>query len=385
MISDFDDYPIHQTPEPVAQPGTTDFNFYDRYWFNGISEHDGLVFAITLSLYPNRRVMDASFSVVIDGTQHSFHASRLAPLDRNRTEVGPLGLRIIQPMKKARAVLEPNKTGISFDLTFTARTAPIEEPRSLMRRQDRVVMDTSRFAQFGRWQGWIEAGGRRLQIEPGMVPGTRDRSWGIRPVGERDAGIGAFFVPQVFWLWAPVHFDRFCTHFGAFEDEEGRQTQASGYLVPACDRTEDIPEGSAIAIEEMASVSQKTWWHPGKRLASAAEITMVARDGTRHVITLEPLHRIYLLGVGYLHPEWGHGMWKGDLEMAGETWRIADLDPADYRLQHIQHVCRARMGDQAGLGTLEHLSFGIHKPSGFVGFLEVEGPQALPPRRRDAP
>ena len=79
MISDFDDYPIHQTPEPVAQPGTTDFNFYDRYWFNGISEQDGLVFAMTLGLYPNRRVMDASFSVVIDGVQHSFHASRLAP------------------------------------------------------------------------------------------------------------------------------------------------------------------------------------------------------------------------------------------------------------------------------------------------------------------
>lgn len=66
-------------------------------------------------------------------------------------------------------------------------------------------------------------------------------------------------------------------------------------------------------------------------------------------------------------------MWKGDLKIAGETWRIADLDPADYRLQHIQHVCRARMGDQVGLGTLEQLSFGAHKPSGFTGFLEVEG------------
>ena len=98
MISDFDDYPIHQTPEPVAQPGTTDFNFYDRYWFNGISEQDGLVFAMTLGLYPNRRVMDASFSVVIDGVQHSFHASRLAPLARNRTVVGPFSLEVIKPL-----------------------------------------------------------------------------------------------------------------------------------------------------------------------------------------------------------------------------------------------------------------------------------------------
>ena len=372
MISDFDDYPIHQTPEPVAQPGTTDFNFYDRYWFNGISEQDGLVFAMTLGLYPNRRVMDASFSVVIDGVQHSFHASRLAPLARNRTVVGPLSLEVSRPMKKVRAVLEPNETGISCELTFTARTAPIEEPRSVMRRQDRIIMDTSRFAQFGRWQGWIEIKGQRIQLEPKQVPGTRDRSWGIRPVGERDAGIGAFYIPQVFWLWAPVHFEKFCTHYGAFEDGDGKQTQASGYLVPTYDRVEDIPEGSDIVVKEMASVSQKTQWEPGKRLARKAEITMVEKSGTRHVITLEPMHRIFMLGVGYLHSEWGHGMWKGDLKIAGETWRIADVDPNDYRLQHIEHVCRARMGDQVGIGTLEQLSFGAHKPSGFIGFLEVE-------------
>jgi hypothetical protein len=119
-------------------------------------------------------------------------------------------------------------------------------------------------------------------------------------------------------------------------------------------------------------VSQKTQWEPGKRLARKSEITLVEKSGTKHVITLEPLHRIYMLGVGYIHSEWGHGMWKGDLKMAGETWKIADVDPNDYRLQHIEHVCRARMGDQVGIGTLEQLSFGVHKPSGFIGFLEVE-------------
>ena len=192
MISDFDDYPIHQTPEPVAQPSTTDCNFYDRYWFNGICEQEGLVFAMTLGLYPNRRVMDAAFSVVINGVQHSFHASRLAPLARNRTVVGPFRLEVVEPMKKIHAVLEPNETGISCDLTFTTRTAPVEEPRSLMRRQDRIIMDTSRFAQFGRWANgqrhkragrlgicrldlgdWPHRGdGARLRVRPAGDPGS---------------------------------------------------------------------------------------------------------------------------------------------------------------------------------------------------------------------
>lgn len=372
MISDFDDYPIHQTPEPVAQPGTTDYNFYDRYWFNGISDRNGLIFGMTLGLYPNRRVMDASFTVVIEGIQSSFHASRLAPVERNSTVVGPLNLEVLKPMKKLRAVLEPNETGISCDLTFIARTAPIEEPRSIMRRQERIVMDTSRFAQFGRWQGWIEVKGKRLEIDPKRVLGTRDRSWGIRPVGERDAGIGAFYIPQVFFLWAPVHFDAFCTHYCAFEDEGGNQTQASGHLVPAFESTDDIPDGNGIMIKDMVSVAQRTEWVPGKRLVKSTEITMLEGNGTKHVLTLEPLHRMHQLGLGYVHSEWGHGMWKGDLAMAGETWNIADVDNADYRMQHIQHVCRARMGDHVGLGTLEQLSFGVHKPSGFTGFLEVE-------------
>ena len=32
MLSKFDDYPIHQSAEPVAHPTTSDRNVYDRYW-----------------------------------------------------------------------------------------------------------------------------------------------------------------------------------------------------------------------------------------------------------------------------------------------------------------------------------------------------------------
>ena len=35
MITAGDDYPIHQTPEPVQQVFTGDRNFYDRFFFNG--------------------------------------------------------------------------------------------------------------------------------------------------------------------------------------------------------------------------------------------------------------------------------------------------------------------------------------------------------------
>ena len=34
--------------------------------------------------------------------------------------------------------------------------------------------------------------------------GSRDRSWGIRPVGERNAYGAPTGPPQFFWLWAPL-------------------------------------------------------------------------------------------------------------------------------------------------------------------------------------
>ncbi|MEM1151334.1 MAG: hypothetical protein AAGI03_12375, partial [Pseudomonadota bacterium] len=34
MLTEGDEYPIHQTPEPVAYAGS-DRNFYDRFFFNG--------------------------------------------------------------------------------------------------------------------------------------------------------------------------------------------------------------------------------------------------------------------------------------------------------------------------------------------------------------
>ena len=50
MITSFDDYCIHQTHEPVAQPAQSDRNFYDRYWFNGFDPDGAFVRAFVPEL-----------------------------------------------------------------------------------------------------------------------------------------------------------------------------------------------------------------------------------------------------------------------------------------------------------------------------------------------
>ena len=85
---------------------------------------------------------------------------------------------------------------------------------------------------------------------------------------------------------------------------------------------------------------------------------------------LEPILRFQMKGIGYLHPEWAHGTWKGELAVAGESWKSDDLDPLAPENLHVQQVVRARMGDRTGIGVLEQLCLGPHAPSGFREFLD---------------
>ncbi|MFZ9018438.1 MAG: hypothetical protein ACO23O_15770, partial [Ilumatobacteraceae bacterium] len=85
MLHPFDDYPLHQTPQPFLHTGTDSPNAYDRFFFNGFSVDGEVFFAVAFGVYPNRRVMDGAFSVIHRGVQHNVRASRTCPDDRVRT------------------------------------------------------------------------------------------------------------------------------------------------------------------------------------------------------------------------------------------------------------------------------------------------------------
>jgi hypothetical protein len=372
MLNRLDDYLIHQTPEPLAHPTSGDRNIYDRHWMNGYTRDGSLFFAAALGLYPNRRVMDASVSVVRDGVQYSLHASRLAPGERTETRVGPIAVDVVEPMRRLRLSIGPNDNEIAGELLFEARTLPIEEPRVTRRFEGHVLMDATRFTQFGTWTGELSVAGKPVALEAGDVLATRDRSWGVRPAGEPEGGApGAF--PQFFWLWAPVHFDDVCTHFQVNEDAEGRPSHTNGVSIQALTAASTASQTAALptGCEVMSSVAHELLWQPGTRRARAARLRLTALSGHEHVVDLEPILVFQMRGLGYLDPEWGHGLWKGDLAVGGESWRTGELDPMDFRHLHVQQLCRAKMGEREGVGVLEQLVIGPHAPSGFSELLDA--------------
>jgi hypothetical protein len=369
MLTRFDDYPIHQTPEPIAHPASSDRNVYDRYWYNGFAKDGEFYFGVAMGRYPHRGVLDCAFSIVRDGMQHNFHGSRRAPDDPGDTSVGPFRIEIVEPMKIARVVLEPNETGIECDLTFTARTACVEEGRQTSQAQGRIMMDATRFAQWGRWQGVIRYAGQELAVDAERTYGTKDRSWGVRRVGEPEVG-GApgRTPPQFYFMWAPTQFDDCCTHFGRFEDGRGQAWHQGGAITPTYDDPAKIPVQDP-GTQHFPFLERSITWEPGTRRARAAEITLVGPD-ERHVIQLEPLLCFRMKGIGYGHPQWSHGVWKGELAIGGDSWKCDELDELAPDNLHVQQVMRARWGDRVGVGVLEQIVVGPHEPSGFTGTLD---------------
>ncbi len=369
MLSKFDDYPIHQTAEPVFHTASSDRFHYDRYWYNAHAQDGSFYFGVGLCRYPNLGILDCSLSLAIDGHQYAFHGSRRAPAEPTDTRVGPFTLEILEPMGRHRVVLEDNETGIACDLVFTPRTACIEEARQTLRNERHVVMDATRLDQFGFWSGWISYDGKELKVDGATTFGLKDRSWGIRPVGDAYTGGAPLAEFQaVHFMWMPIHWENECSLAGWFEDESGHQWHTDQGFLPHYPKLEDIPGTcDENACTWQGSVDYQFDWIPGTRRMNSAVVTMRDRSGDTKEVHLEPLMVHRMKGLGYQHPEWGHGKWHGEMVIAGESWRDDDLDPLALENLHVQQVVKATCDGKVGHGVLEQLHIG---PSAKLGFTD---------------
>ena len=371
MLNKLDDFPVHQTPEPLAIPATSDRNVYDRTWFNGYAPDGSYYFGIGMAVYPHRGILDCAFSVVRPGErQHCFYGSRRAPVERTEMAVGPFRIEVVEPMRQTRVILDDNATGLSCDLMFSARTAAIEEARQTLWQNGRRVMDATRFDQFGRWSGTIRTPDGEITVDETVCRGTKDRSWGVRRVGEPESGGAPAMPGGIMFLWAPLVWDDHITHAIFFDGARGEALVREGIVAPLYPTTSAIPGVEDGRDQRMATARHRVTYVPGTRLAESAEIDLVDHDGGVRTIALEPILRFQMKGLGYGHPVCGQGMWKGDLEIGGESFDPRQLDLLAPENLHVQQVVRATDGTRTGVGVLEQVCFGPYAPAGFTSFLD---------------
>ena len=366
MLTKADDFPIHQTPEPIAFSGT-DRNFYDRYFFNGYTREGEVFFAAALGVYPHLNIMDASFCVIVDGVQRNIHASRFLNMERMDTHVGPISIEVVEPLQSLRVRVADNEYGITADLTFRGRAPALKEPRFTRRNGPRLLMDLTRLTQNGDWEGWIEVRNTRIEVTRDAFVGTRDRSWGVRPVGAQDAQPMVPPMPfQFYWLGAPLNFEDRITLFHVNDDAHGEPWNLSGVMCPL---------GRDAKPEEMDRVRSELQFVSGSRHAKSASIFFENRKGDKTRIDLAVKWNFYMMGLGYGHPEWGHGAHKGDNALGYEEFRLADVKDYAPPHLHIQAFVKAEMtlpdgSTREGAGILEQMIIGPHAPSGFKDILD---------------
>jgi hypothetical protein len=371
MLIKHDDYPVHQTAEPLSFVSTSERNFYARYWYNGYDFNGEFYFGGSFAIYPNREVMDGAISIVRkDGTQFAFHASRRLQGDRTDMNIGPLHHQVVDPMRTMRYVVDDNDTGFSCDLTFHANTVAHEEPADHVKQGVRTVAQMKRFTQYGRWEGHITIEGNRQEINAETTYGTKDRSWGWRWTGEPEAGVSRDQPSQFFWLWAPIHWQDRCTHWGQNEYADGKRWKEFAQIFPTHPIKGNFDTLNEAEVQAVTAGDHRLKFRKGTRLIEHAEIDMILPNGKTETLVLEPLLRYHMYGTGYNHPTWGHGFYKGELAFELERWNVNELDLNLPRYLHVQHVVRATCGDKVGVGALEQYLTGPHTRYGMTGFID---------------
>lgn len=366
-LSPLDDYPVHQAAEVMRHPVTSDRNFYDRYYFNCHPCSGDAMLLIGVGQYPNLGVTDGFALLRRGGTHQVVRASRELGNDRMDTTVGPLRVEVIEGLRKLRVILAPNEFGLDFDLTWEGAIPAQLEPRHFIRWQERAIFDSMRLSQTGTWRGHINAGGEVIEVTPETWWGSRDRSWGVRPVGESEPpGIQGKNPAQFYWVYSPMQFADFAILTIVQEDADGNRLLEGGVRVWA---------DPARPPQHLGRPEYRPTYVPGTRDVQTAVVSFSPPGGKPFEVTVTPLLPVSLMvGTGYgLEPNWKHGMYQGpELVVQGVTYDLSRDEDRARMWGMVDSVARFECAPDpggepcVGYGLFEYWALGEHKPTGLA-------------------
>ena len=356
----------------MAHMATSDRNAYDRYYFNAHDRTGDVWLIAGLGVYPNLGVIDAFVSIRHGDHQVTVRASdALDDHDRLAPAVGPIALEIVEPLERLRLTCAAPEHGVEVDLTWTGSCPVIDEAPHIWRSGPRIVLEAQRFAQLGSWEGSLGLDGTTWRATPDLWLGSRDRSWGIRPVGEAEPpGRNADEPLEGFWwVYVPMRFADFTLVLIAQEGPDGHR------VVNDAVRMWHRHTDRAGQVDQLGWPRYAIHYTSGTRIPTGATIACTEPDGT--LFTLEVTSHGYMplnAGSGYGgDPTWTHGAWRG--RNWSERHETDHTDPDVSTMAPfgvIDHVGSARIVGADGTtvaegwGLFEHATFGRHIPTGFA-------------------
>jgi hypothetical protein len=361
-----DEYPIHQTPLPMDRVAASDRNFYDRCYLNAHDRSGEVFLATGLGVYPNLAVIDAYAAARCGDRVWSVRFSDALVERSLEQRVGGYQIEVVEPLERLSLRCTSPDGSLDFDLRWTGSFPAVREEPHLLLTASRPIVDASRFSQVGSWSGHLRVGDREFAVTDDRWAGARDRSWGIRPVGEpeppgRAAAEGS--MQGFWWVYAPLQFDSCAVILILQENPDGYRTLNDARRV--------WPDGR---VEQLGWPRLSIAYRSGTRHPESARIGLTAADGTPLTLDLEtvtslPLH----VGAGYNgDPDWSHGRWMGREWSSSAVYDLTDpAVTARVPFGVIDHLARATLNGEEGWGMFEHASMGRHDPTGFKDWSSV--------------
>ena len=154
---------------------------------------------------------------LVDGRHWDLLAGRpVTGDDRGELGAGPMRWTCVEPLKKWRLDVEPNDSGIAWELYYEP-TAPRWEllPMKVRDKDGRQLADMYHMKEPGRWTGWVEIDGQRISVDG--FHGGRDRTFGVRVADKID-----------FWLWLDAGFEDRAIEAWIIESSDGTVNYVDG-------------------------------------------------------------------------------------------------------------------------------------------------------------
>ena len=130
------------------------------------------------------------------------------------------------------------------------------------------------------------------------------------------------------------------------------------------------------SVEHLHDVRQAVEFAPGTRFPIRSVVTARDEAGGEYRIAIEAGPRFYLSGIGYMNPDWSHGLNKGPLAVGYDE--IASISAAKHeaRCEHPQAFATLAMTTPEGKvldghGCYESIVLGRHVPSGLTSMFDV--------------
>lgn len=261
----------HQLPVTFDQVHDPDPTWSDRCYFFAAAPDGSMLLASGYGNNPNTASGLGYVKVSLaDGRHWDLLAGRpVAGGDRDDLRAGPMRWTCVEPLKQWRLDVEPNDSGIEWELHYEP-TAPMWEllPMKVRDADGRLLADMYHMKEPGRWTGWVQIDGQRISVDG--FHGGRDRTFGVRVSDKID-----------FWLWLDAGFEDRAIEAWIIESHDGTVRYVDG----------GITHNDGTLSKRFVGISHDVEFDGDRKRPARAVLDFTDEDGKTYRVTADTPHQ----------------------------------------------------------------------------------------------